>query len=82
MKGVAADTCTTEDGFVVLPSGARIAYGEIIRTAQSISPASRYSVKHVDKFKLLGTPARRIDARENTDGSATFGIDVRVPGMR
>jgi isoquinoline 1-oxidoreductase subunit beta len=82
MKGVAADTCTTADGFVVLASGARIAYGEIIRTAQSISPAARYSLKHVDKFKLLGTTARRVDARENTDGSAIFGIDVRLPGMR
>jgi isoquinoline 1-oxidoreductase subunit beta len=82
IKGVAADACTTEGGFVVLAGGARVAYGEIIRTAQSISPASRYSIKHVDKFKLLGTIARRVDARENTDGSAIFGIDVRLPGMR
>jgi len=82
MKGVAAAACTTEGGCVVLADGARIAYGEIIRTAKSIPPASRYSIKQADQFKLLGTTARRVDARANTDGSAIFGIDARLPRMR
>jgi isoquinoline 1-oxidoreductase beta subunit len=33
-------------------------------------------------FKLIGTPAKRLDARGKVDGSAVFGIDVKVPGMK
>jgi CO/xanthine dehydrogenase Mo-binding subunit len=33
-------------------------------------------------FRLIGRSLHRIDTPAKTDGSATFGIDVRVPGMK
>lgn len=33
-------------------------------------------------FKLIGTPAKRLDAPAKVDGTAVFGIDVRLPGMK
>jgi len=33
-------------------------------------------------FRLIGRSLHRIDPPAKTDGSATFGIDVRVPGMK
>ncbi len=33
-------------------------------------------------FKLIGTPAKRVDSAAKVDGTAMFGIDVRLPGMK
>src|SRR5437773_7291504 len=33
-------------------------------------------------FKLIGTPVKRLDTPEKVDGTAQFGIDVRLPGMK
>src|SRR5215217_1887943 len=34
------------------------------------------------EFKLIGTPAKRLDTPAKVNGSAVFGIDVRPPGVR
>jgi isoquinoline 1-oxidoreductase subunit beta len=39
-------------------------------------------LKEPKDFTLIGTPAKRLDTPEKVDGSATFGIDVRLPGMK
>jgi len=82
LKEVPVAACTTEAGFVVLPGGGRMAYGEIVRAAPAMTPASRYELKPQDQFRLLGSGARRVDAPQSADGSALFGLDVRLPGMR
>ncbi|MGV2480870.1 UNVERIFIED_CONTAM: xanthine dehydrogenase family protein molybdopterin-binding subunit, partial [Salmonella enterica subsp. enterica serovar Weltevreden] len=33
-------------------------------------------------FRLVGKPVRRIDAAGKVNGSARFGIDVVLPGMK
>jgi CO/xanthine dehydrogenase Mo-binding subunit len=33
-------------------------------------------------FKLIGTPAKRLDTPDKVNGAAEFGIDVKVPGMK
>src|SRR5207249_6951588 len=33
-------------------------------------------------FKLIGTPANRLDAPDKVNGTAQYGIDVKVPGMK
>src|SRR5207244_8757337 len=38
-------------------------------------------LKDPKDFKLIGTPAKRVDAPGKIDGTAQFGIDVRLPGM-
>ena len=32
-------------------------------------------------YSLIGTPQRRLDTPGKTDGSAEFGLDVKLPGM-
>ena len=39
-------------------------------------------LKHPKDFKLIGTPAKRLDAPDKVNGTAQFGIDVKVPGMK
>src|SRR6202023_3045249 len=40
------------------------------------------ALKDSKDFRLIGTPAKRIDTPAKLDGSAVFGIDVRLPGMK
>jgi isoquinoline 1-oxidoreductase beta subunit len=40
------------------------------------------SLKRPQDFKLIGTPAKRLDTPAKVNGSAVFGIDVRPPGVK
>ena len=55
--------------------------------ADAASPAAHFSVppdvplKDPAKFTLIGTSAKRLDVPAKVNGSAVFGMDVRLPGM-
>ena len=40
------------------------------------------TLKPVQQFRLIGTPAKRLDTAGKVNGSAVYGIDVKVPGMK
>src|ERR1700746_2630633 len=40
------------------------------------------ALKRPDDFKLIGTPAKRLDAPAKVNGTAVYGIDVRPPGVK
>ncbi|NTU81614.1 MAG: xanthine dehydrogenase family protein molybdopterin-binding subunit [Chloroflexales bacterium] len=76
--------CQTGDGYVVHgATGRRFSYGQLAVAAASLPvPETPPQLKHVADFKLIGTPTARIDNPRVVDGSAVYGLDVRVPGMR
>jgi isoquinoline 1-oxidoreductase beta subunit len=39
------------------------------------------ALKQPQDFKLIGTPARRLDTPAKVNGTAVYGIDVRPPGV-
>lgn len=61
-------------------SGQRAHYGELARVAASTPPGS-VTLKSRDQWRLIGRAAPRIDLPPKLDGSARFGLDVRLPGM-
>ncbi len=83
--GVDAKTLTTEPGYVVDPANRRrLSYGEI--AAFATVPAELPAVKDSDlkepaDFRLIGKPVARRDIPEKVDGSASFSIDINLPGM-
>jgi isoquinoline 1-oxidoreductase subunit beta len=42
----------------------------------------KVALKQPKDFKLIGTPAKRLDTPAKVDGSAVFGIDARPPGVK
>jgi isoquinoline 1-oxidoreductase subunit beta len=76
-------SCHASDGKVLhSPTGRIASYGELVDRAATAPAPRDVALKDPKEFKLIGTPAKRLDTREKVDGSARFGIDVRLPGMK
>jgi len=78
--GVPGAECRTHDGEVTHASGKRATYGALARRAAEVAPAN-VTLKPARDWTLIGTAAPRTDLPAKVDGSATFGIDVSLPGM-
>jgi isoquinoline 1-oxidoreductase beta subunit len=78
-------SCRAEHGVVThTPSGRKLRYGQLVDAAatQPVPDVKEIVLKPADKFRLIGTPAKRLDTRGKLDGSAQYGIDVVLPGMK
>ncbi len=74
----------TRDGEVIWAAGdKRAGYGELVAVIlrEDIQPPAEVALKDPAQFTVLGKPRRRIEGRSKVDGSAVFGIDVKLPGM-
>jgi isoquinoline 1-oxidoreductase beta subunit len=78
--GVPSGECRTRDGEVLHASGKRATYGALASLAANVSPRN-VVLKPAKDWTLIGTAAPRIDLPAKVDGSAEFGIDVKLPGM-
>ncbi|MDX1509532.1 MAG: molybdopterin cofactor-binding domain-containing protein, partial [Woeseiaceae bacterium] len=82
--GVAADSCTTEPGYVVCPNiGERLPYSELVAEAAAI-PVSEDSppLKNMQEYRIVGQRLETIDARDIVTGKTRYGIDTVQPDMR
>ena len=80
---VDANALITEPGFVVDAAGKRrIAYGELTDAAAKMPIPTDVKLKDPSAFRIVGTPAKRLDVAGKVDGTAVFGIDVKLPGMQ
>jgi isoquinoline 1-oxidoreductase subunit beta len=80
---VDAPTCLAQRGEVVhVPTGRRIAYGELAADAARLPVPANVALKRRQDFRLIGTPAKRLDTPAKVNGTAVFGIDVRPPGVK
>jgi isoquinoline 1-oxidoreductase subunit beta len=76
------ETCSARAGEVVHDaSGRRLAYGQLVDTAAKLPVPPKVALKDPKDFTLIGKPTKRLDSPEKVDGTALFGLDVRLPGM-
>ena len=76
-------SCRAEAGEVIhIASGRRLKYGELAGAAAKMPLPENIELKQPQEFKLIGTPAKRLDTPAKVNGSAVYGIDVRLPGMK
>jgi len=80
--GVEQAECRAERGAVVhAPTKRRLTYGKLVAKAATLAAPPAVPLKDPKDWKILGTRVRRLDTPPKVDGSAQFGIDVKVPGM-
>ena len=76
-------SCRAESGEVIhAPTGRRFKYGELAADAARTPVPESVALKRPEDFKLIGTPAKRLDTPAKVNGTAIFGIDVRPPGVK
>ncbi len=75
-------SCRTENGVVIHDaSKRRVGYGALATAAAKLSPPAEATLKDPKNFRIIGKPTKRLDTPEKTNGSAIFGIDVKLPGL-
>jgi isoquinoline 1-oxidoreductase subunit beta len=76
-------TCRAQSGEVRHePTGRRATYGELAADAARLPVPENVALKRPEQFKLIGTPAKRLDTPAKVNGTAVYGIDVRPPGVK
>ncbi len=78
--GAPLHACSVADGYVLFTTR-RKSFGELAEAAAALPvPDNVQLVAHKD-FKYIGKTYPRLDTPSKVDGSAQYGIDVRLPGM-
>jgi isoquinoline 1-oxidoreductase beta subunit len=68
------------NGVISHPSGKSAPYGDFAQFAASTPPGT-VRMKERKDWKLIGQSAPRLDLPAKVNGTAQFGLDVRLPGL-
>jgi isoquinoline 1-oxidoreductase beta subunit len=80
--GVDPASCTTKAGQVLHAASNRsAAYADLAVAASTEKPPQNVKLKDASQFTLIGTSPKRLDLDAKVRATATYGIDVVVPGM-
>jgi isoquinoline 1-oxidoreductase subunit beta len=75
--------CEATSGAVIHgPTGRKLTYGALADKAATLPVPEKVALKDPKEFKLIGTPAKRLDTPAKVKGATQYGIDVRLPGMK
>ena len=78
--GVEGSTLKVQDG-AVLRGNERLTFGQLAEAAAKLPVPKDVALKDPKDFSTVGKPQKRLDAPAKVDGSAVYGIDVKLPGM-
>jgi isoquinoline 1-oxidoreductase beta subunit len=70
-----------EDGQVLGPNGRLASYGQLAAEAAKLKAPEKVTLKDPSQFRIVGKRTPRLDTPAKVNGTATFGIDVKLPGM-
>ena len=70
-----------ENGMVLGPKGKKATYGQLAADAARLPVPQSPTLKDPKDFRIVGKPTKRLDTPAKTNGTAEFGIDVKLPGM-
>ncbi|MEQ1875091.1 MAG: xanthine dehydrogenase family protein molybdopterin-binding subunit [Bdellovibrionia bacterium] len=79
--GVPVTEVRAEKGYIHHKKKGKLSYGELAEAANKLPLPENAPLKSPKDFKIIGKSVPRVDAKDKSKGSATFGIDIRIPGM-
>lgn len=81
---VASTDCKANDHFVINElTNEKLFYGDLVDAAKDITiDVKDIKLKDKKDFKYIGKGLRSFDIDAFTNGTATYGIDVRLPNMK
>jgi isoquinoline 1-oxidoreductase beta subunit len=79
--GVSAKNCKVADGVILSPQYKKLTFGEVAEAASKLPVPKDVPLKPAAQFTMIGKAQRRLDTPAKVDGSAVYGIDVKLPGM-
>ncbi|GGM83091.1 oxidoreductase [Dyadobacter beijingensis] len=80
---VPKEECFAENGAVIhRVSNQKLSYGALAPKAALLTPPTDISLKKRADYKIIGKSAPRKDIPLKTNGSAIFGLDKKLPGMK
>ncbi|MGH6857622.1 MAG: molybdopterin cofactor-binding domain-containing protein, partial [Methylocella sp.] len=81
--GVDGASCRAAKGAVIhVPTNRRLSFGVLAEKAAMLPVPDKIPLKDPKLFTLIGKPAKRLDTPAKVNGTAVFGIDAKVPGMK
>jgi len=79
--GVDPSACRASAGAVQGPAGQKATYGELAEAASKLPVPQDVKLKAHKDSRYVGKPVNRLDSPAKIDGTAEYGIDVKLPGM-
>lgn len=82
---VAKTNCKAENHYVInTNTNDKIFFGDLVDEASKVEIPDEKSIqlKKVKDFKFIGKTLKSVDINNFTHGTATYGIDVRIPKMK
>lgn len=79
--GVSRALLETSGGQILAPGGVTLSYAELAAEAAAIDPQEA-ELRPAAQWKYIGKPVPRIDMKAKVTGTAGFGVDTRVDGMK
>ena len=81
--GVDASKCSAANAMIKGPGGKKATYGSVAAKASTMEVPKEVPLKPASQFKIVGnTKQKRLDTAMKVRGTAGFGIDTRIPGMK
>ena len=74
--------CIAKNHFIIHKSGKKIGFGELVNIAKTLETPSKITLKSSKDFNYIGKHLKSVDAADYVNGTATFGLDKRLPNMQ
>ena len=81
--GVPRASCRAQNSSVIhSDSNRRLSYGQLATKAGGLPIPTDPPLKQAKDYELVGKPIPKLDVPSKVDGTAQYGLDFRLPGMK
>ncbi|MFA9217845.1 MAG: molybdopterin cofactor-binding domain-containing protein [Sphingomonadaceae bacterium] len=79
---VTPEQVKTSKGTLIGPAGQKATYGAMADAAMKQPVPASVKLKDAKDFRIIGKPAKRLDAKAKSNGKQQFGMDFKAPNSK